>query len=284
MAYALLTLVVLGNVTIWILNRWAGKRDTDVRRLGLCLTCFTAAGSIIMVSITNKPLLSLPATLSGLVAGVAYAVGYLVIIMKCLRIGPAGPTITINNLGLLGSVVLGIAFTYQSNPPSLSTYTGIVLSVLALLLMFRNNVHRQMRIASEWVRMVIIGFFFSCLSFGANFLATFLDPQNPYAFSFAMNLSAFLLLLFDMFYKKRVRPNKSERRIGLGIALIHVITTPLTFYVTTVIPAYIVFPVISVAPIVIMLFVGHFVYKERLNVYGYICSILGIAGVILMNF
>ena len=45
---------------------------------------------------------------------VAYSVGFYILIMRCLKTGPAGPTITVNNSAMICGVLFGIFFLEPS--------------------------------------------------------------------------------------------------------------------------------------------------------------------------
>jgi drug/metabolite transporter (DMT)-like permease len=72
---------------------------------------------------------------------------------------------------------------------------------------------------------------------------------------------------------------------GLGVGAINVLSITLTILLLGplhVSPA-IVMPVTVAGPVIIMLLIGHFVLKERLNPLGWTASALGVAGIICLT-
>jgi drug/metabolite transporter (DMT)-like permease len=58
---------------------------------------------------------------------------------------------------------------------------------------------------------------------------------------------------------------------------------PLTIVLLTRMSAAVVYPVTVAGPAVLMLLVGHFVFKERLSALGWMASLLGVIGIVLLS-
>lgn len=96
----------------------------------------SALASAAVIIISGETIHSWLALLLGAVIGVAYAVGFCMIIFYCLKIGPAGPTVT-----------------------------GILLTILSLILIAGNKVPSEnAAVSAKWFRWAILGRLFSGIS------------------------------------------------------------------------------------------------------------------------
>ncbi|MDO8685728.1 MAG: EamA family transporter [Clostridiales bacterium] len=285
MAYILLFITNLLVFFIIFINRNAVNNNARVQTLGVWITGSSMIFSLIFALITNDLVISKYATIFGMLTGISYAFGYLIIMFYCLKIGPSGPTVTINNLGLLWVVILGIVLDWNIKKPSIIVILGISDTISSLALISKNgNRNDKKNINTKWIKLIFLCFIFSGISNAASFLATRFDQKNSIAFTIAMQGTSFIILIIISCVKKTLRPNIIEIRSGILTGAITFINIPLIFYITTLIPGYLVFPIVSAGPIVLVLLFANFVYKERLNIFGWLSCVIGVAGIILMNF
>lgn len=281
----LLFVLVLNSTALWPLNRWAMRRQARAERLGMVLTAVLAAGAAAVALAMDSPLLAGPALLWGSVAGIAYAVGFILIIFYCLKIGPTGPTVTINNLGLLGPVVADLALFSGGKGVDALTWGGLLATVLALGLMGWGHSDRAgaAAVTKRWALWVVVGWAFSALSMGNQFLSSHYAPEAPFAFTVAMSVVAFAILGAVTLVRGGGRTRREELVAGGVTGLMMVLGIPVTLTLLTRMSAAIVFPVTVAGPAVLMLLVGHSVLNERLSGIGWVASVSGVAGIILLS-
>jgi drug/metabolite transporter (DMT)-like permease len=65
--------------------------------------------------------------------------------------------------------------------------------------------------------------------------------------------------------------------------LANIVSTVVIFYLVKTIPAFVIYPVIMAAPILAMLVIGNYVYKEKMNVFGWASCLAGTAGLVLLG-
>jgi len=284
MIYFVLCLAVGLMIAIWPLNRWAVKHNGRTQSIGLMISLTATILALVGALISGESLFSSASLLFGAIMGIAYSVGFCMIIFYCLKIGPAGPTVMLNNLGLLFPVLLSIFLFSNGTSPTLLTISGIILTILSLVLMsFNKSSDDNVSLSSKWFKWIILGWLLSGISMSSQFLATHYAPENPYSFAFSAFGVSFLVLAGISLAKKDTRPNRVEVIVGVSTGFVNVISTPILFYLLKNIPAYVIYPVIMASPILVMLLAGHFVYKENLNRFGWLACIFGIIGLIFFN-
>ena len=106
----LLTGAVLFSILIWPINKWSIKNGAQTITLGISHTFAGFILSLLLVLFDSANPLNMQAFFYGCLMGVGYAFGFNVIIAYCLKIGPAAPTVTLNNLGILGPIILHLLF------------------------------------------------------------------------------------------------------------------------------------------------------------------------------
>ncbi|MCE9616030.1 MAG: EamA family transporter [Lentisphaerae bacterium] len=285
MDLVLLALLVLNSTALWPLNRWAMMRDARTECLGMVLTATLAIGAAAVSFAMGKPLLVGPALLWGAVAGIAYAVGFILIIFYCLKIGPVGPTVTINNMGLLGPVVLDLVLYSGGKAIAPLTWVGLLATFLALVLMGWGH-QAQAGVAPvtrRWALWVVVGWGFSALSMGSQFLSSHYAPEAPFAFVVSMSVVAFVILSAVSAAKGHRHLRREEVIAGGVTGLMMVFGIPVTLILLTRLSAAVVFPVTVAGPAVLMLLIGHALLKERLSPMGWTASVLGVAGLVLLS-
>jgi drug/metabolite transporter (DMT)-like permease len=281
----LLMLLVLNSTALWPLNRWAMMRQARTECLGIVLTAVLAAGVVPVSMMMGKPLMAPPAILFGSLAGIAYAVGFILIIFYCLKIGPSGPTVTINNMGLLWPVVLDLGLFRGGTAVPLLTWIGLAATLLALVLMGWGHGRNPgaAPVSRRWAMWAVIGWVFSGISMGSQFLSSRYAPQAPFAFPLFMSLVALAILSAVSLVKRHGRFRREEVIAGGLTGLMMIFGIPATLILLTRMSAAIVFPVTVAGPAVLMLLVGHFIFKEHLSRTGWIASLLGVSGIVLLS-
>jgi drug/metabolite transporter (DMT)-like permease len=222
---------------------------------------------------------------AGAVMGAAFAIGFCSLIMHCLKIGPAGPTVTINNMAMVCGVLYGL-LSLQRRTPNMWVIMGIAGTCIALALIGMGraqeeaNVHRVNR---QWLRLVLLGGAFSGLSFMAQTHAGMHYPDHKFLFAtVAFSVSA--LILASTVLARGEQSHQRERRGGICIGVLQGSAMPATLASINHIGPEVVLPVITTAPMVIMLIVGHFVYREHLEQSQWVGCVIGALSVVLLTY
>ena len=281
----LLALLVLNSTALWPLNRWAMMRQARTEYIGIVLTAVLGIGAAAVSVLMGKPLIAPPAFLFGSLAGIAYAVGFILIIFYCLKIGPSGPTVTINNMGLLWPVLLDLGLFRGTKTIVPLTWIGLAAAVVALVLMGWGHAGGEgiAPATKRWAMWAIIGWVFSGISMGSQFLSSHYAPQAPFAFVVVMSVVALAILTVVALIKHSGRFRREEVIAGGLTGLMMIFGIPVTLILLTRMSAAIVFPVTVAGPAVLMLLIGHFLLKERLSPAGWMASLLGVAGIVLLS-
>jgi drug/metabolite transporter (DMT)-like permease len=129
----------------------------------------------------------------------------------------------------------------------------------------------------------VIGWVFSGISMGSQFLSSRYAPQAPFAFPLFMSLVALAILSAVSLVKRNGRFRREEVIAGGLTGLMMIFGIPATLILLTRMSAAIVFPVTVAGPAVLMLLVGHFIFKEHLSRTGWIASLLGVSGIVLLS-
>lgn len=284
MSYLLLCVDVALMVLIWPLNRWVMKNGGRTRSIGLAITLTGTILSFLGVVFSGQPFFTGVTLLYGTITAFAYDFGFCMIIFYCLKIGPSGATATLNNLGFLFPVLLGIFVFTKGGSATGAAIAGIVCVILSLVLMAFNKTKGENKaVNSKWFKWVILGWFLSGISMGSQFIATQLTPGMPYTYAFNCNLAAFLILVIVTLLKRDTLPRKVDMISGIVTGVVNILSTVILFYIINYIPAFVIYPVIMATPIIIMLIIGHTVYKEKMNRFGWAACIAGVAGLVLFN-
>lgn len=277
-----LLLLCASSVVIWPINRLVMKSESRMERYGMVISAATFLGSIIAALITRQRLISYPASLFGVAMGVAYSVGFCLIIFYCLKIGPSGPTTAINNLGVVFPVLLSIAISIRTQPIRFSSAAGIVLTFAALALMAFAGGAKAGGVTARWKAFVLVGWLFSGLSLSMQFLATWYDPGSSMAFTLAGYLTSFVVLFSVSIWRRDLHVSRLEFLCGGIYGVVQVLSAYMLFYVCRYIAGYIVFPLTLILPIAVMMLLGKFIYGEKVTHIGWLTVFISIAGIILL--
>ena len=107
MVICLIGIAVVCATLIWPINRWvmhnSGRSEAYGFWLSLSAAFVSGCAALILAQSLRQPIV----WATGAMMGFAFASGYCLVVMYCLRIGPVGPTVAINNMGLVWPIVLG---------------------------------------------------------------------------------------------------------------------------------------------------------------------------------
>jgi drug/metabolite transporter (DMT)-like permease len=269
-------------VVIWPINRLAMKKDIRTEQLGLMISISAFVLSLLLAIFTQKSIISFPGSFLGIFNGVAYAVGFCLIICHCLKIGPSGSTTAINNLGVIFPVILSIAFSIKVHPLHLLPVVGVLSTIVSLILLALPNKIDSGLVLKKWRFFVFLGWMFTGMSLSMQYLASYFDSKNSLSFVISGYFTSSVLLLIISIHKKSMKIPKIGMICGTATGIGQVITIILLFYITQYIPGYVVFPMMQILPIIVMIILGNFLFDEKIRRVGLIALVFSIVGITLM--
>jgi drug/metabolite transporter (DMT)-like permease len=283
-SFLVIGVVVVLATAMWPLNRWAMRRGARPAAVGVAISVAGIAIGLLVAAASGQPLV-VPAALGlGSLAGVAYSVGFVLIIFHCLRIGPAGPTVLVNNLGMVWPIAIGMVWFAPGATP-LAHWLGLGCIAVTLALTGLGQPAgpaQQAGGGGRWGAWVLAGWVFSGVSMGCPFLASQYAPAAPLAFLVAMYVVSGLILLGVLLVQRAARPQGFEILAGLGTGTMVTGSVALTIWVLTRMSPVVVFPVTVAGPIVLMMLIGAAAFKERIGWTGWLAAGFGIAGIALL--
>ena len=304
MSFILIAIGIVVSVLIWPVNRWVNEHGGRPAVYGFWLCLTGAVFSGITVAVTGQSLAVPAIWLSGAAIGIAFAVGFCLVVMYCLRIGPAGPTVVMNNMGMVWPVLLG-AFWPHPHSPNALMLAGVALVVLALIGFGLSRPHRdatgnekpvtephpQMKKASaRWAFWAFVGFCLSGISQSSQLIGSTLAPSSSVGITFVYTSVATLVLTPIVIGEWR-RARKAGRAMlnwretagGIGNGAMLAVSQVAVLTVLTMVGPELVFPFTVAAPMIVVLFIGQYLYHERLDRIGWMACILGTAGLLALS-
>ncbi len=215
---------------------------------------------------------------------VAYAIGFWMLIMHALKIGPAGPTVTVNNMAMVCGVLYGVLYLRPQATPHPLVIAGALGTCAALTLI---GVGKRTRTAGgaavprKWLPMVILGGAFSGLSFMTQTYVGEMARPSRFAF-LAIGAFGAALLLLPGVLQGRPRWRTREVLAGAAIGSMGGIGMLLTLAAFAYLGSAVVLPFSVTTPVLLMLVIGHFAYGERLDRPQLAGSLVGALSVLLL--
>jgi drug/metabolite transporter (DMT)-like permease len=286
MFFGILAIIVsiVGATLLWPINRWVVRNGgrSDVYGFWISLSGAIISGAVCLG--LGQSLRPPGLWAAGAGTGLAFAVGYCLIIMYCLRIGPVGPTTAMNNMGLVWPVAIGI-FWLKLHSLNIWVYSGLALVVAALICFGltsgkKGEASRTPPVTFQWVMWALIGWFFSGISMTCQMLGGIYFPKLPFAFVFAFTSSA-AIILAPLALRKRSRIKEIVPGIIYGIISVFLLVA--TLFSLKYFGPEIIYPFTVAIPIILVLLLERFVYKEHLVRSALVACGLSIGGLILLT-
>lgn len=273
-----------------MLNRWTVRHDGRPALYSFWLLLVSAAVGGVLAAGFGQGLLDRDVWRFGLIIGLCYA-GSLKLMLFCLQRGPSGPVVAVNNMGMVWPVTAAFIFPYPRRP-SFLTVLGVLSVCIALILLGvaqksarnvtpGNSAGTGSRARSLGPAMFLL-WVVAGLSMMFQAIAGRRLPDSPLAVVSVMSIVACAAVLPMCVRTSRPRVRRNEVIPGIVAGLVQVITGFAILVGIARIGAQIVFPFVIATPIIIMLMVGHFAYKDRLGRLEWAGSLLGAAGLVLL--
>ncbi|NJD02665.1 MAG: hypothetical protein FIA99_08735 [Ruminiclostridium sp.] len=276
---------VTTGTMIWIVNRWAVQRGARAEYLGVCISLVAALLSFAAGLVTGQDFFQPWANIPGLVMGITYSIGFCMINFYCLKIGPAAPTVMINNLGLLWPVVIGLIWFPNGKNISFILLFGIFIIILSMVLMSRSGISKEsaVSITPKWARFAFLGWIFSGIGMVSSLVSSQMAPGNVFAYMVTGYLLSFLIMFVINLYKGITLPSKFEIIAGLNGGVYMVYAIPLNYFLLGRIPPAILYPILVSTPIILMMLTGHFLLNEKLSKTGWLAVLLAVVGIAVLS-
>lgn len=274
---------VLGNTLIWPLGRWAMPTSVKPQATGVWSALTMAAVALGVLAVRGLPDPSPGLWLASVAFAAAYAVGFWTLVMLCLQIGPAGPTATINNSGMLAGVLYGMLWLNPRRPegPAIGGVLAVVLGLLLIGVGRRHDGTSARPATPRWWRLILAGGAMACISFMAqtHVGVRYAGFQNLMLFFVAgFGLSALgLAVRLGATGVRFCAPRAIVGGIAMGLlsfAAMGCYMSALRYFGPEV-----VLPVTIALPMVLTMVLGRVFYRERLSVMTWIGCLLTAAGV-----
>lgn len=276
-------ILIITSSAIWPMTLWTTKKGARPEMNGMMISGITCALSSVCVIITGTwRIITTEFILLSIMVGVAYSVGFCYFIFNCLKIGPSGITTMINNLGVIGAIIAGVVMEKPTTKEKMIIFVGIIF-VLAALAFINTAKGEGTKISHKWIVYVSIGGILSAVSFAGNAIIGKTYSEGAYLFSaLAHGTSVAILFLYSL-YKKHGTPNRYEVINGSFVGVVNTFGGVITFALLTRISPVIIYSVSVVAPIIVMLFIGHFFLEEHLTRKTVAGTVLGIVGIAVLS-
>lgn len=286
----ILILGIAGATFFWVLNRWTVRHDGRPALYSFWLLLTGAVVGGVLAAGFGQSLLDPDVWRFGLIIGLCYA-GSLKLMLFCLQRGPSGPVVAVNNMGMVWPVTAAFLLPYPRRPPFL-TVLGVLSVCIALILLgvarksARNITEGNSAGAGSSARSLGPAMFLLWVVAGLSMMFQAIAgrrlPDNPLALVSVLSLVACGAVLPMCVRTSRPRVRRNEVVPGIITGMVQVITGYAILVGTARLGAQIVFPFVIATPIIIMLMVGHFAYKDRLGRLGWAGCLLGAVGLVLL--
>jgi drug/metabolite transporter (DMT)-like permease len=313
--WLLLTLAVAASTVLWPVGRWGLHGNGRATVMGFWISVTMGAVSVIGWLSRGSWVIPPQVWVAAALLGIAYAVGFCTLIMHCLKIGPAGPTVTINNLAMACGVLYDVLVLHPQGVPDWRVLAGALGTCFALVLIgmrgrdptgnssvASSHAHsaREDRgntgdpptkkialtpglVPRAWYVMVMIGGAFSGLSFITQTHVGRLFPAHSFAYLAIGSCVSALILLPVLLREPKVWRHSRERLAGLTIGAVSSTSMLVTLAAFKYFSSAVVLPVTVVTPVVLVLLIGHFVYREHLGRGQTIGSIIAVISLMLLS-
>ena len=225
--------------------------------------------------------------ISGVMA-LGHVMGYWLAIMHCLRIGPAGPTAAMNNMGLAVPVVLG-AVWLQPHTISVPVAAGVAAVLLSFVCMGfaksspSNGITTGRTITTKWLIYAFAGWFLAGVAMTSHAAAGLRAPRSPFAITFVVWSIATCILAVLNVGDKKFFTRRRELAAGLSSGVLMCVTSISILGALRSFGPEVVFPISMGGAVVLVLLLGKVVFREHLRPAGWLACILGVIGIVLLS-
>lgn len=275
--------LILFSSAIWPVTLAMTKKGARPEMNGMMISGVTCVLSSIFVVISGTwEIITMQFFLLSVMVGFAYSVGFCYFIFNCLDMGPSGLTTMINNLGVVGAIAVGVILEKPTTKEKMIIVTGVILVLISFA--FINTAKgEETKISNKWILYVSIGGVLSAVSFAGNAIIGKTYPDGAYLFSALAHGTSVIILASYSIYRRHGKPNRYEIINGAYAGTVNTFGGVITFALLTSISPVVVYSASTVAPIILMLLIGHFFLNERMNGKAKMGAILGVLGITVLT-
>ena len=275
-----LLLAIASSAMVSIIMRLSDRKVTgNIAMLAvnylMCLAVSAANAGLGNLFSVTKGLST--AILMGSINGVLYLSGFVLLQINVRRNGVVLSS-TFMKLGLLVSIAVSVLFFHEV--PELPQTVGFLLAVAAIILInFRKENGGTAGFRAGLILLLLNGGMADAM---AKIFDELGNPASSHQFlTFTFGI-ALVLCVALMLYKKQ-RPGKWEVLFGLLIGIPNFFSTKFLLGALESIPAVIVYPVYSVATILVVSLAGVMAFRERLEKRQWLGMGLILVALVLLN-
>lgn len=267
----MLGIVIAMSTALWLVARWAFGHHGNVRAYGFWLSLTAAVVMSGLLAWRGGAVAVGPLWAAGAIMAVAYAVGFIVLIQRCLQVGPVGPTVGINNSAMVFGVIAGFVWL-DPRPPGGAVLAGIAGTLAGVILMAmgtRAPAGGAVRSDNaQWLKLVIPGGIFSGISFTTQAYAGLRHPGLDASLLFGAVVFGLSALILAALLVRRPHDFVADRRVlvgGIAVGILNGITLPLSLLLVKTLGAEVVFPLTIALPMVLVTVVARTWFRERIS-------------------
>ena len=286
MPFVFLGLSILGSTLMWPLNRWLTRSGGVARIYGFWIGVSGTVVSGLLCLVTGQGLSDPLIWLLGGIVGVAFAFGYCVALMRCVQIGPLGPSAAVNNMGLLWPVLLG-AVWLDPHVLHLLPLAGFALIVVAIVLFGMSpsqaSAGGTARVSLRWGMWALLTWISAGVSMTAQLAASLWAPGEQFPLLFAF-MSVTVAIFFPVVLRKGKRMfGRTEVLAGLGNGSLQVLSISTMFLALRTFKSEVVFPYTIGTPVILAIVLGALVYRDKIGKVSAVATALGVAGLLALS-
>jgi len=271
---------------IWPIGRWAMQKDGQSALLGFWISITAATISATLLVVMGKAILIADVWLAGAALGFAYSVGFCILVIGCLKFGPMSLSMTLNNMAMLFGVLYSIAWLRPMVPNHwiVIGIGGVCVALILLGLGTRQNGQSVVGINRKWLMMILPGSALSGLSFISQTYVGTIQPAHSLLFLCSGFTVSLLILAPIVFFGNGFEYRSRERIAGVLMGIGMVLNVPFVMWAIQAVGAALVLPVTVASPIILILIISHFVYRERLPPVEMAACLFGTLSVALLSY
>jgi drug/metabolite transporter (DMT)-like permease len=193
---------------------------------------------------------------------------------------------TINNSAMIFAIIYSVT-VLNPHVPGLLVIAGIagVLLSISLIGMSDRSGPKAGFDYSKWFKYVTIGCLFSGVSYSNQAYMAYVHPgiANTMIFMFWANLVSSIILILVSWHKRTSMFKKKEMIAGTANSFFNLLGIIFTFNAIKIYGSEITFPIIVCVPIVIMLFAGRFIYKEKFTAFSLSGAVVAVISILMLS-
>lgn len=280
MFFILLTIVCSAGIALLLKHNITKKGNELIFLSSNYLTASVISG--IMFFVTDDQSYSIYSLLFGSVLGFLFLVGFL---SFSKAVSSAGTSLAAVSSRLSVVVIVIFSVIFFTEYPDFVQSIGIMLSVLTVILFYFSvrNEGDKTGSGSGFFYLVMVLLLVGINDFSMKVFTEYMPVEEKQFFLTTVFFFAFLYSIsFSLFKGYRFGRQTFLRGISLGIP--NLFSSVFLISALNQIPAIIVYPVVGIGVIILTAFAAWLIWKEKINLIGYIAILSGIISVFLLSY